>query len=319
MHDDHNSERLTTFRRISGLAFLFLVVVRTRFEVFSQALSNQPPSWAAAGDNSRDVTIRMMRAVVGPVAHGLGIIVMMLVLAISGILIWKFAPVDEAIDSILPSYNSTGSVSKIDGAGSSGGGGGEVDVTTDAPTASPAYQFIPCEDNGQACCNDLNTNCSLRANEILYATLHNAMATFDDGFIFGPNHQKKLEEAIEVEQTCFGRSLEDGRKEKMLHRWMFSCLTMIFLLWFPSHGICSLEPREIVGVMENVNTFLDANPTEIIVFIYQVNSEVDQPVDLNAFYERMALDKLYVHPGSNTSWPTLGEFTDPAVNKVGLG
>jgi hypothetical protein len=31
------------------------------------------------------------------------------------------------------------------------------------------------------------------------------------------------------------------------------------------------------------------------------------------------LAKLYVHPGSNTSWPTLGELTDPAVNKVGLG
>jgi hypothetical protein len=38
----------------------------------------------------------------------------------------------------------------------------------------------------------------LRANEVLYATLHNAMATFDDGFIFGPNHQKQLEGAVDV-------------------------------------------------------------------------------------------------------------------------
>jgi hypothetical protein len=122
------------------------------------------------------------------------IIAMVIVLAISGILIWKFAPVDEAIDSILPSYNSTGNVADIAGNGSGSGGV----VTTNAPTASPVYQFIQCEDNGQACCNGLNSNCNLRANEILYATLHNAMATFDDGFIFGPNHQKKLEEAIEV-------------------------------------------------------------------------------------------------------------------------
>jgi hypothetical protein len=75
--------------------------------------------------------------------------------------------------------------------------------------------------------------------------------------------------------------------------------------------------------MENVNTFLDSNPTEVIVFIYEVNNEVDQQVDLNAFYERMALvsgflDKLYVHPGPNATWPTLGELTDPDVNKVGL-
>lgn len=73
--------------------------------------------------------------------------------------------------------------------------------------------------------------------------------------------------------------------------------------------------------MQNVNSFLDSNPTEVIVFIYQVNSAVDQPVDLNAFYNQMTLvdgflDKLYVHPGTNTSWPTLGELTDPTVNKV---
>jgi hypothetical protein len=108
---------------------------------------------------------------------------MVLVLAISGILIWKFAPVDEAIDSILPSYNSTGSVSNIGGTGSSGCGGGEVGVTTDATTASPAYQFIQCEDNGQACCNGLNTNCSLRANEILYATLHTWQLLTMDSFL----------------------------------------------------------------------------------------------------------------------------------------
>jgi hypothetical protein len=84
-----------------------------------------------------------------------------------------------------------------------------------------------------------------------------------------------------------------------------------------------LGPRDVVEVMENVNTFLDSNPTEVIVFIYEVNNEVDQPVDLNAFYERMALvsgflDKLYVHPGPNATWPTLGELTDPDLNKVGL-
>ena len=73
--------------------------------------------------------------------------------------------------------------------------------------------------------------------------------------------------------------------------------------------------------MTNINTFLDANPTEVIVFIYQVNSAVDQPVDLNAFYSQLAtidgfLDKLYIHPGVDTPWPTLLELTAPAINKV---
>lgn len=73
--------------------------------------------------------------------------------------------------------------------------------------------------------------------------------------------------------------------------------------------------------MTNINNFLNDNPTEVIVFIYQVNSAVDQPVDLNAFNSQLAtidgfLDKLYVHPGVDTPWPTLGELTDPSVNKV---
>lgn len=128
---------------------------------------------------------------------------MVIVLAVAGILIWKFAPVDEAINSILPNYNST---SAGEGGGASGGnadsdvpigGDGEFQVTG-APTITPTYQFIQCPNNGQACCNGLDTNCNLRANEILYATLHNAMATFEDGFIFGPNHEKRLEGAVEA-------------------------------------------------------------------------------------------------------------------------
>jgi hypothetical protein len=71
--------------------------------------------------------------------------------------------------------------------------------------------------------------------------------------------------------------------------------------------------------MENVNTFLDENPTEIVVFIYQVNNDVDQPVDLNAFYNQLSavdgfVDKMYVHGGTNVTWPTLRSLKNS--NKV---
>ncbi|KAG7359961.1 hypothetical protein IV203_035059 [Nitzschia inconspicua] len=229
------------------------------------------------------------------------IILMVIVLAVSGILIWQFAPVDEAINSILPTYNNTGSSSNVEGP--STGGSNEGGSTTVAPTESPQYQFIQCDDDGQPCCNGLNSNCNLRVNEILYAMPHNAMATFDDGFIFGPNHQRPLEMAVEA--GFRGLNLD-----------ICNCGGQTIFC----HGICSLGPRAVVPVMQNVNTFLDNNPTELIVFVYQVNSAVDQPVDLNAFYNQMAsvdgfLDKLYVHPGNNATWPTLGELIDPAVNK----
>jgi hypothetical protein len=70
-------------------------------------------------------------------------------------------------------------------------------IPTGSPTASPGYEFIQCRD-GQDCCNGLETICDLRANEVLYAMPHNAMATFEDGFLFGPNHRFKLEGAVEA-------------------------------------------------------------------------------------------------------------------------
>ena len=73
--------------------------------------------------------------------------------------------------------------------------------------------------------------------------------------------------------------------------------------------------------MQGVNKFLDNNPTETVVFIFQVNNDVDQEVDLNQFYDQLLLvdgfaEKIYVHRGPGNAWPTLREQTDPLVNKV---
>ena len=73
---------------------------------------------------------------------------------------------------------------------------------TPAPTETPPFQFMQCDpDNtntGQAdCCNGLEGICDLRANEIMYATLHNGMATVENGFVIGANHISPLEEALE--------------------------------------------------------------------------------------------------------------------------
>ena len=85
-------------------------------------------------------------------------------------------------------------------------------------------------------------------------------------------------------------------------------------------GICSFAPRNIVDVMQGVNQFLDDNPTETVVFIYQVNNDVDQEVDLNSFFGQLLLvdglvEKLYTHSNAGEPWPTLRQQTDPAFNK----
>lgn len=228
------------------------------------------------------------------------IIVLVILIAVSGVLIWKFAPVNDAIDSILPSYNSSTS-SSSSGNGTTGGGS----APTASPTEDQGYQFNQCQDpTSSDCCNGLDSICDLRVDEILYATLHNGMATFEDGFIFGPNHKFKLEGALEAGYRGLNLDICNCGGEHIF-----------------CHGICSLGPREVDDVMMGVNQFLDDNPTEVVVFIYQVNSDVDQEVNLQQFYNKMSLvdgfvDKIYVHGGPNSTWPTLGELTDPNVNKV---
>ena len=74
-------------------------------------------------------------------------------------------------------------------------------------------------------------------------------------------------------------------------------------------------------VMQNVNAFLDEHPTEVITFIYQIDNDADQRVDLNQFYDKMLLvdglvEKIYVHEGADAEWPTLRQLTEPMNNKV---
>ena len=72
-------------------------------------------------------------------------------------------------------------------------------VQPSLPAPAPQYQFIQCDREGTGdCCNGLDSICDLRADEVLYATLHNGMATFEDGFAFGPNHNYQLERSLEA-------------------------------------------------------------------------------------------------------------------------
>lgn len=232
-----------------------------------------------------------------------------IVLTIGGVLVWNFVTWDESINVKLDSVPIP----------DSGGGGryesgddsvGESDVSIisydDAfaeNSVDDKYKFIQCDSNGTACCNGLDSICDLRANEILYATLHNGMSTIEDGFLFGPNHKFQLEKALKAGYR--GLNLD-----------ICNCGGEIIFC----HGICTLGPRDVSDVMNGVNTFLDQNPSEIIVFIYQVNNDVDRYVDLNDFYDKLLqieglTEKMYVHDGPTSSWPTLRQLTDPNYNK----
>lgn len=211
-------------------------------------------------------------------------------IAVASFLIWWFEPWKAGQDASRSDDSRPDTIKPIG-------------IATPAPSATPGYTFMQCDSDKSDCCNGLEGICDLRANEVMYATLHNAMATFEDGFLFGPNHQSSLEGALEAGYR--GLNLD-----------ICNCGGEIVFC----HGICALGPRDVVDVMFNVNQFLDKNPTETIIFIYQVDDDVDQKVDLNQFYDQMLLvdglvQKLYVHNGPDTAWPTLRQLTNPAFNK----
>lgn len=60
-----------------------------------------------------------------------------------------------------------------------------IDVTDNAGSVQPSY-------SSSRTCNGLASNCYQRVNELMFATLHNAMSTEEDGFS-EPSHSLRLE------------------------------------------------------------------------------------------------------------------------------
>mmetsp|Transcript_39892 Transcript_39892/g.96295 ORF Transcript_39892/g.96295 Transcript_39892/m.96295 type:complete len:408 (+) Transcript_39892:290-1513(+) len=241
------------------------------------------------------------------------IILAVCLLAVIAVLIWKFAPIDEAINTVLPNFNSTtdSSSSGGDGGGdgtnddNGGGDGGGVTQPTEAPFPT-TYRFMQCQDpNSLNCCNGLDGICDLQVDQALFATAHNAMATKEDGFLLLNNHNFPLEQALVAGYR--GLNLD-----------VCNCGgTLNFC-----HGLCSIGTRSIEEVMTNVNQFLDENPSEVVIFLFQINSDVDQTVSMLEFSNQIQQvsggsfkDKIYEHPTPNATWPTLGQLRNPTDNR----
>lgn len=221
---------------------------------------------------------------------------MVLVAVVGTILIWRFAPIDKAIDSVLPTFNNTG--------GDSGGstGGESVPRPTLAPTQDGTFDFMQCQDPSRNCCNGLDSICDLGVDDILYATVHNAMATSEDGFLFLPNHHFKLEDALEAGYRGINLDVCNCGGNYQF-----------------CHGVCHFGARDIVEVFANINRFLDLNPTEVVAIPLQINNGVGDTVDIKVLYNLMLqvpgfTDKFYVHENLVEDWPTLRESID--ANKV---
>lgn len=124
------------------------------------------------------------------------------------------------------------------------------------------------------------------------------MASFEDGFLFGPNHRFRLEKALEAGYRGINLDICDCEDK------------MVFC-----HGFCSLGSREIPEVLASINKFLDDYPSEILMIPLEINNNAGGTVNLDFLYLQMAqvtgfLEKLYVHPNPTAPWPTLSQAID---------
>lgn len=163
------------------------------------------------------------------------------------------------------------------------------------PTRSQ-FPFRQCKTNATMCCNGLENACDLRINQVMFATVHNAMAAKENGYLLNPNHFFSLEAALEAGYR--GLNLE-----------VCKCNGVYEFC----HGVCRLGSRNPIEVFLNLDRFLRDNRHEVILLNLSINNEVHQPVNLHEFYEVMKNATrfntyLYSHYKEGDDWPTLREM-----------
>jgi hypothetical protein len=107
-----------------------------------------------------------------------------LIVAGGGLLLWEFVP-DNVKPALAPS--TAPPANPI----------GNASILTDS-SAQVSRVFNQCTDPTSVdCCNGIDGLCDFGVHEILYGTLHNAMASRDAGFLpIAMNHDYNLEAAL---------------------------------------------------------------------------------------------------------------------------
>jgi len=168
------------------------------------------------------------------------------------------------------------------------------------PTDYPEdfFQFNQCKGEDE-CCNGLTSNCALRVNELMFATLHNANHHEPPK----PSHNLPLEE-----------SLNAGYRGLMLDLcWCDDTGKGIFTYVF-CHSVCSLGRRNITEVITNIVSFLEKETTELIMINLELSDTFTSTNQtLTEFWDFLNtnVDNLneMVYVKENTvDWPTMSEL-----------
>lgn len=138
-------------------------------------------------------------------------------------------------------------------------------------------------------CNGSAYLCDRPFDEVSLPATHNSMSNADDGWDI-PNQQHDM-----------ARQLDDGIRGMLFdtHDWdgaPYLC-----------HAYCEFGAIPMDEAMDQIATFLDDNPDEVLAFVIEDAISADETASV---FAETGLDGfVYTHP-EGEPWPTLGEMID---------
>jgi hypothetical protein len=138
-------------------------------------------------------------------------------------------------------------------------------------------------------CNGSINLCSKQYNEVAYLTTHNAFNSDEDGLLF-PNQSNNITS-----------QLNDGVRGLMIDVYSLPILgTQVAY-----HSIIGLGYIPLSDIFNDIKTFLDNNPNEIVTIIlecYVTANDIEDEINQSGLS-----NYLYTH---NAAWPTLQSMID---------
>jgi len=212
--------------------------------------------------------------------------------------IFTLVVIAAIVAGVVVSQNNDGISLPFGNTNSSSGMGEDDSPPAASPVVAPPTTSAPTVPGFQAC-NGLENLCGVRVNDMLFATLHNAMSTAEDGTPFFYNHELSLEKALEAGWR--GINVDIGKCD--------GAVAMV-------HSDCDLLGfRDPVEVFTNVYNFLQSNKNDVVLMPVQIDFSTGGEVTLQEIWDVMQqasgfTDLLYEHPGRGTPWPTMEELID---------
>tara|TARA_R110001606_G_scaffold6617_1_gene29698 strand:+ start:8467 stop:10041 length:1575 start_codon:yes stop_codon:yes gene_type:complete len=135
-------------------------------------------------------------------------------------------------------------------------------------------------------CNAEEDSCNKKYNEVAYLTTHNAFNSGQDGFNL-PNQNNNI-----------ATQLNDGVRGLMIDIYNDNGTTVVY------HGFSFLGKKPLSIYLNDIKTFLDNNPNEIVTIIFQNDPGVTANKIESDFTQAGLMNYLHTQ-NKFSAWPTL--------------